>query len=283
MRAHARVAISLLAFGCGGGNEISPPRAVEITSTDYAFQAPDSLNSGRTTFTFANNGKVRHELNISRLKHGVTIDQLLGAIRAGETVQPLIEGPVGVLFASPGSRSTSGLTVDLRPGEAYAVICIFTDSAGAKRHYDLGMYRVMTVGNSQPGAARAEVPTDTIIATDYAFQYPRTLPPGRRQFEMRNEGKVRHQLDFALLKKGISFQHLTEVEREGGNVEALFEGDFGLLQATGGRTPLGMLSIDLLPGREYVIACFSRDSDKSPEHYELGMFGSIKISPAPPT
>jgi len=40
------------------------------------------------------------------------------------------------------------------------------------------------------------------------------------------------------------------------------------------------MTVDMLPGREYMIACFFKDTDKSPEHYALGMYGSIKVRAA---
>lgn len=281
---------ALLAAGCkpadkpvaSADTRVSPAK-VEIVATDYAFQAPATLPAGRTTFTFVNHGKVRHELNISRLKQGMSIDTLLKLVRADQTVRDVTEGHVGVLFADSGGRSDAGLTVELTPGETYAVICIFRDSADAKRHYDLGMYSLIRVEKAQATAASPPSVVDTIVATDYAFQYPRTVAPGVHTFFMRNDGKMRHQLDIVLLKKGVTFQKLREVEKAGGDVEALFDGSFGLLTARGLQNPLGALTIDMLPGREYVIACFFKDDEKSPEHYALGMFGSITTTGTPAT
>ena len=249
---------------------------VEIVGNDYAFTAPASVPAGRTTFRFTNNGKVRHELNISRLKPGVSMDQLLAAVRADQAVRSLIDGPVGVLFAQPGETSNSSLSVDLLKGQKYAVICIFRDSAGAKHHYDLGMQSVIDVGDAQAVAPLPQLPTDTIIATDYAFQYPRELAPGRRTFALRNDGRQRHELDFVLLKKGVTLKRLQEVEKTGAGVDSLFDGSFGLLHGHPGQPILGNLVIDMLPDREYVIGCFFKDDPKSPEHYMLGMFGSIR-------
>lgn len=277
MRIATFVAFALiLVAGCTRSEIPGRYNEVEIVGTDYAFTAPASLPAGRTTFRFANKGKVRHELNISRLKKGVSIERFLAAVRADQTVQPLIEGPVGVLFAQPGERSQGALSVDLGKGETYAIICIFRDSAGAKRHYDLGMNKIVRVEDAQAIAPLPQIPTDTIIATDYAFQYPRQIAPGRHTFLLRNEGKQRHELDFALLKKGVTLKHLQEVEKSGGNVDSLFEGSFGLLHGRPGQEILGNLVIDMLPDREYVIACFFKDDPKSPEHYMLGMFGSIR-------
>jgi len=268
--------VFVTAIGCGRTEQVSRINDVEIVASDYAFQAPQQLPAGRTTFRFTNNGKQRHELNITRLKKGVSTEQMLSAIRADQSVKSLTEGSVGVLFAEPGGTSSSGLTVDLMPGQSYAVICIFRDSAGAKPHYDLGMSTMISVNDGKAVAAASQAATDTIIATDYAYQYPRTLAPGRHTFWMRNEGKQRHELSFSLLKKGVTLARLLEVEKSGASVDSLFDGDLGLLHARGGEAPVGNLTFDMLPDREYVIACFFQDDEKSPEHYKLGMFGSIR-------
>ena len=278
MRLYLSLGLALLLPGCEKKEVAVTPAEIEIVGSDYAFIAPSALPEGRTTFRFRNNGKARHELNIARLKSGVSIDKYLSTIRANETVQPLIEGPVGVLFAAPGDVSDGKLTVNLTAGERYAVICIFSDSAGAKRHYDLGMFTTLAVERATARRTEANPVTDTIIATDYAFQYPRTVAPGRHTFLMRNEGKQRHELSIGLLKTGITLERLRQLEKTGVSVDSLFEGEFGLLHSRGGQAPLGHLTIDMLPGREYVIVCFFQDSDKAPAHYELGMFGSIRVA-----
>jgi uncharacterized cupredoxin-like copper-binding protein len=265
-----------LALGC--------PNDVEIVATDYAFQPPAYVHAGRATFRFVNKGKVRHELNISLLKPGVSMDEFLDSVRADKPVQALTQGPVGVLFAAPGKKSGAGLSINLVPGERYAIVCIFKDSTNAKHHYDLGMYKLVTVTKARPVAGLAQVATDTIVATDYAFQYPRTVMPGRHTFVMRNDGKMRHELDFALLRKGVTPQHLLEVEKTGASVDSLFDSaDFGLLHARSGVIPYGEMTIDMLPGRDYAIACFFQDTPKAPEHYKLGMYGFIQVSPKPIT
>ena len=272
----------LFSLACARGDS-PPPQGgsadvVRVTGSDYAFTLPDSLPAGITTFRFVNTGKVRHELNISRLKAGVPMDSLLATIRADQSVKDLIDGPVGVLFAEPGDSSSAGLSVDLKPGERYAVICIFADSAGAKQHFEMGMYKQVTVTGTAGGAQ--ELVADTIVATDYAFQYPRTLTAGRHTFMMRNEGKQRHQFAIELLKKGVTVDSIISVGKKGGDVFALMEGAYGLLHARAGTQHIGGLTVDMLPDREYLIACFFRDTPQSPEHVDLGMFGVIRTTAA---
>ena len=81
-----------------------------------------------------------------------------------------------------------------------------------------------------------------------------------------------------LLKKGVTIQHVLEVAKADGNIDELFDEGLGVLHTPGGTTPLGLLQVNLLPGREYMISCEFSDTDKSPPHYALGMFGSIKVT-----
>ena len=275
--------VAILATGC---SQSEPPSAeptvtaseIEIVGNDYAFTAPAELPAGRTTFRFNNKGKVRHELNISLLRQGVPVERLIETVRADKTVKDLVDGPVGVLFGEPGKQSDGAITTELVAGREYAVICIFRDSAGAPRHFDMGMYSVIRVGIEPAKAELSPQRIDTIVGTDYAFQYPRTVAPGRHTFVFRNAGKMTHQFSVSLLVEGATMEKLLALEKAGINVDSLFDKDFGLLQARGGQTPLGQLAIDMRPGRVYVIACFLQDDAKSPPHHTIGMYGSIRVS-----
>jgi len=273
--------ILLAGSGACARTEQAMSAPVQVVALDYAFQVPAQLPSGRTVFQLVNKGKVRHEFNIALLKKGVSMDRLLQTRRADVSGDSLLDGSVGVLFASPGESNAAKLAVDLIPGREYAVICIFRDSANAPPHYDKGMYSVIRVESAPTKAVGRRVPVDTIVSSEYFFKYPGTVPPGTRSFVLRNEGKVTHELSITLLKKGVTFENAVEVEKAGGDVDALVEKDHGLLFAKTGKTPLGQLEIDMQPGREYVIVCYLQDSDKSKPHYELGMFGSIRVTGEP--
>ncbi len=282
LRAFGLLLLAACTAGEKHGTDVVATNVIDVVGTDYAFTLPATIRPGRTTLHFTNRGKVRHELNVSRLRKGVTIDSLLASRNAGRSVKDLIDGPVGVLFAEPEGRSESGLTFDAGDGERYAVVCIFRDSAEAKRHYELGMYAVITVaGDGDPAAP--QIAADTVVATDYAFSYARDLSPGAHTFVMRNAGKQRHELAVMLLRKGVGLDSLMKVTSAGGDADALMEGSFGLLHAESGQTTLGGMTIEMIPEREYVIACFFRDRPGEPEHVDLGMFGAIRTGPRPGT
>lgn len=76
---------------------------------------------------------------------------------------------------------------------------------------------------------------------------------------------------------------MVKVDDSGGDADALFEGSFGLLHSRAGENPVGQLTLTMLPDRDYVVACFFKDDEKSPEHVDLGMFGIIRTGPASET
>ncbi len=95
-------------------------------------------------FTFANQGKVNHEMSIGRLKPGATIDDLLKVSREGGRLRDLITRSVGILVAGPGKSPDGRLLVDLIQGETYLVFCNFKDTPEAPPHMTLGMYATFT-------------------------------------------------------------------------------------------------------------------------------------------
>ena len=252
----------------------------EVVGTDYAFQAPKSVPAGRVAFRFVNKGAKRHEMSVVELKNGVTIDELVKTVITDQSVRPLIEGPVGVTFADPGQSSASLLVTDAKPGAKLAVICVFRDSVKAPSHASMGMYALITVDSAAPVAQAPVAPVDTIIATEYALRYPRELTAGTHTIAFRNDGKMRHEVNIDMLAPGVTLARLLAAEKAGENVDSLFDKGIGVLHVYGGEAPLGRLTFDVLPGREYLVACYFKDNDKAPEHYSLGMYGSFKGVPA---
>ena len=257
------------------------PNVVEITGTDYAFTAPATIPAGKTTFVFKNSGKHAHEFNVFLLKKGATLDSMLKLRRADKPqLGVVVEGPVGVLFADPNSTAAAKITADLLPGRDYGVICIFSDSTGQPRHYDLGMYKVIHTAPAAVTKAEVKTKVDTIVASDYAYpRYPREVSPGIRELAFRNTGKQRHEFLFGLLKKGVTLDSVLAVEKRDGDVLPLFDtlGPNGVLYSVGGESSLGNMIVDFLPGREYMFECGFQDNPKAPPHNKMGMYGVIKV------
>jgi hypothetical protein len=274
------VGLAAMSVGQGTAARTTPlaaPRDVEIVGLDYAFQVPPTIAAGPTTFRFVNRGKSSHELNISLLKRGASVEKFMEAVRADKPTGEFRDGPLGVLFAEPAKRGAAGLTSNLLAGRTYVIVCIFRDSAKAKQHLAMGMVATFVPTGADVKALVAQR-IDTIFANEYAFTYPRSLSPGRHMLAFVNQGKFRHEILLELLKKGVTLQQVLETDKAGGSVGALIDDGLGVLHSPAGTAPLGRLEVDLLPGREYTIVCTFSNDEKSPPHAQLGMFGSIRVS-----
>ena len=122
-----------------------PVRTVTVTGTDYAFQAPDTLQGGRTAISFQNRGRVPHELVMGLLKPGIGFEQVLERLRTGGDPQEFLDAMIGVLIARPAQTSGGELLVDLVPGRTYAIVCQFRDGEGQPPHVILGMHKRIVV------------------------------------------------------------------------------------------------------------------------------------------
>ena len=71
---------------------------------------------------------------------------------------------------------------------------------------------VVTKVASAPGNPRPAPAVDTIVATDYAFKFPRTLAPGRHRFVFVNAGKQRHEVNFARIRSGATYRQIVDVD-----------------------------------------------------------------------
>lgn len=275
------LAVLALGTACAApGSSPTEPRDVTVVGLDYAFQLPAELPAGWVTFRFRNAGKVRHEFNISLLRPDVTVQQFIAAANADQPVTPLRDATIGVLFAEPGSDAPSGLTTELLPGRTYVLHCIFRDREGAPRHQAMGMYAELRVPAAPPVVVAAPR-ADTITGMDYAYRAPTTLSAGVHYLAFVNAGAQRHELTVTLLRAGVTVQQFMDAELAERDVDAMVESDLGLLHSPGRTTPRGLLRVDLLPGREYLLECAFADSDSAPLHFRLGMFGSIRVDAAP--
>lgn len=115
------------------------PNEIAVRGTDYAFDVPDSLPPGLTSFGFENAGQVPHEMILVRLKEGVTLPQVLEAATTGADPREFMEGGAAILIAAPGTTASSRMLVDLMPGRAYALVCNFQDAEDQPPHIALGM------------------------------------------------------------------------------------------------------------------------------------------------
>jgi hypothetical protein len=114
-------------------------RDIVFVGTDYAFAAPATVAPGLTAITFDNRGKQRHEMNLVRLKPGITLDSVLKVGR-GPSRRPLLDlSTGGILLAESGQHSTDRLLVNFEVGRSYMLICNLKDAPDRPEHSAIGM------------------------------------------------------------------------------------------------------------------------------------------------
>lgn len=124
----------------------APPYALSVIGTDYALLAPDTVPAGPAILHFENRGKQRHEMVLARIRPEVTNREFADSLLHGARMVPVRASGSGVLFASPGKRNDLvRLRTVFTRGERYALWCQFRDSAGAPKHDQLGMFKLLTV------------------------------------------------------------------------------------------------------------------------------------------
>ena len=87
------VAVALISQGCTADSDEPPqntagaaPDVVLLASANDAFEAPDTIHAGWTTFQFANNGDDIHYAHFVQLAPGKTTNELTAAY--AEAIRP---------------------------------------------------------------------------------------------------------------------------------------------------------------------------------------------------
>lgn len=247
------------------------PASVNVTATDFAFEAPATAPAGTTTIRLANKGKELHQAQLIKLEDGKTMADLAKALKNPGPPPPWVKfvgGPNGI---APGQNAEA--TSVLAPGQ-YVYICLIPSPDGVM-HAAKGMMRPFEVTESATASAPAEPKADvTIKLVDYDFQPSQPLKPGRHTIRVENAGPQPHELVILRLapgKKVEDFAHWAETGLKGPPpAEPL--GGVGLLDKGGH----GHFSADLTPG-EYGFICFVPDGKDGKPHLVHGMMKNFKV------
>jgi plastocyanin len=112
--------------------------SLEVTAVDFAFEGvPTSLDAGKYSLSFSNDGAEPHMIAIARLTDegaAMTDEELLDGLDAGD--DSFVDKNAGFEFALPG-ETTDGKLKAKNPGE-YAYVCFVVNENGP--HYRQGMF-----------------------------------------------------------------------------------------------------------------------------------------------
>jgi hypothetical protein len=273
--------------GPPGQDLAAAPNVVSLTATEYAFEAPDTIPAGWTTFRLANRGQEVHYGHIVRLDSGRTVQELVEAYaKAIRTSGPR---PKWVTrFGGPGGAvpgDSSSVTQYLEPG-SYVWICPVEDSTGSP-HFGKGEFKSFVVHAAGPGGAdRAAAPrADVVIRLmDFSFALD-SLQPGRHTVRVENAGVEPHDLVLMKLMPGRSIEDVRtflnperarRADQAGDpppSLESLVTGMGGIAAIAPGME--AFFETPITPG-EYVLACMATAPDGR-SHIEHGMIRQISV------
>lgn len=163
-------------------------QVVNVIAEDYAFQAPDEIPSGWSTFQLLNEGKETHFVFLTRLPDGKTFDDYMeevasvfndalyelksGEFSKEEVTAQLAQnipnwfysavrmGGLGLLEAGSAAR----VTLKLEPGN-YFMEC-YLKTADGEFHAIEGMARPLTVTNKSTGAHPPEADFEMTLSNE---------------------------------------------------------------------------------------------------------------------
>jgi hypothetical protein len=253
----------VVVLGCQTMTASSTPRLVDIDETDYAFNAPATLQPGDLTIRMVNHGQERHQGQLFRLKDGVTADQFVSAVETqGPPALALATAEGGPSILEP--NATEDVSLNLQPGN-YLLGC-FVSGADGVPHIMKGMSRAIQVAGS---GTTSTPPTTagTFTLQDFSFDMPDTLAAGLATYRVVNAGPQTHELALLKLQPGTSASDVVAA-LDTPSAEPPFTSVGGMQALSPGGA--GFVTLDLQPG-SYAAICLVPDPASGVPHIHLGM------------
>lgn len=273
-------AAALLASGLPGvvvprapAHTVAKPRVVPVVASDYAFQAPDTVQAGLVTLQLSNVGQEPHHLVLVRLAPGRTFSEFVRSTTAAHGEPPRWAEPVGGPNAIlPGGSANA--TLNLAPGN-YALLCMIPSPDGKTRAMKGMQQQLTVVPAARPSTESTALPAADVQMTlrDYGFTLSKPLAAGRQVVRVRNASMQPHEVLLVRLAPGkTAADFATWAMKMSGPPPAA---------PVGGVSPLAPgyvndIALDLTPG-EYGLVCFVPDAKDGKPHFVHGMKQNIRV------
>jgi hypothetical protein len=251
-----------------------------IHTKDFAFDAPDSVNAGWTTFHLLNDGPAIHHVQFVRVDSSKTMQDVvtaMDAVVAGKAPPPawltLVGGPNA---PNPGAESVAMINLD---AGNYAIICL-VDIPSHVSHFDKGMVRALKV-TAASGTPAAEPTADVTVAlSDYKFTSTGPLTTaGTHTFKVTNAGPQPHEIEILRFAPGKTMKDVGEfmAAAMGPNPPA-GPPPADLIGGISAGLPkqVSYFTANLTPGK-YVMLCFIGDAKDNKPHLEHGMIREFEV------
>jgi hypothetical protein len=241
-----------------------------IYAKEFAFEAPDSISAGLTTFNLVNDGAALHHVQLVRLDSGKTMADFEAVMKNPGTPPPAWAVFVGGPNA-PDPKGTTNATLDLKEGN-YVMLCL-VDLPDHVPHFAKGMVKPFKVTAAAGTPAVAPTPDVTISLVDYNFAVKGNLTAGKHTIKIENNGPQVHEIEIIRLAPGKTMKDLGDwMAKPDGPPPA---NAIGGLAATlkGGSA---FYNVELTPGK-YVMICFVPDAKDGKPHMEHGMVKEFEV------
>jgi hypothetical protein len=247
------------------------PAVVTFHAKDFAFDGPDQIPAGMTTFKLVNDGPNFHHLVIVRLDSGKTVADFGEAMKKQGPLPawaPIIGGPNG-----PDPTKESNATLDLQPGN-YVLLC-FVDIPDHVPHAAKGMVKPLTVTAATGASAAAPAADLNVTLNEYAFQTSAPITAGAHTIKVTNAGAQDHEVELVKLAPGKKVDDLMkwmsspkpEGPPPGSGIGGAIVGR--------GAGPV-TFKADFTPG-DYAFLCFIPDIKDGKPHLMKGMVQTFTI------
>jgi hypothetical protein len=247
---------------------LAPP-VVTVHARDFAYDAPDHIAAGMTTFQLVNDGPGLHHLVLIRLDSAKTPADLQAAIKNPGPLPAWAVLSGGPNAADPMGQSTA--TVDLTAGN-YVMLC-FVDVPNGVPHFAKGMVRPLTVTASATASAAAPVADVVATLSDYSFALSQPLTAGQHTIKVQVQPGQPHELVLVRLDPGKTSKDLLKwMPKMQGPPPGHVVG--GASPSVPG-SPV-YVSVNLVPGK-YLLICFLPDGKDGKPHFTHGMMQTVDI------
>jgi len=277
---------------------------VAFTAKDYEFiDLPASVPGGLTRLSMTQQGPSDHHAMFMRLNEGVTADDFMTALQAGD-FGAILGAATSLGGPNAGAvGTTTSVVVDLTPGQ-YMVACLIPDEETGMPHAAMGMLTPMEV--TEAGAASDPPESDVAIdLVDFAFQgLPSEIAAGKHTWAITDTGEQLHELVIYKMAEGVPYSVAESIflappvaspEASPEGMEEMpgemtppvaesspvadgpppFAGVGGIAPMNPGIT--NYLEVDLTAGDHFAI-CFIPDFETGAPHFALGMIMPFTVA-----
>ena len=116
-----------------------------------------------------------------------------------------------------------------------------------------------------------------IVATDYAYVAPTSVPAGMTAFRLVNHGSHPHEVQLFRFKPSVDARTARAYLGAGNVPDSAADESGGVLIAFPGVTAHEELLVTLVRGERYALMCQFRDAPGKPQHTALGMVALLEV------